>query len=136
MSRKIYVGNLNYQTTEETLNSVFSQYGEVVSAVIIKDRFTEQSKGFGFIEMADDNAIDLAVATMNGKDLDGRRIRVNIAEDKPQRPRREGFNRSGRNFNNGEGGRNREGRFNRGGSGRYNSRDSYSRDSYSNDYTY
>ena len=137
MSRKIYVGNLNYQTTEETLNSVFSQYGEVVSAVIIKDRFTEQSKGFGFIEMADDNAIDSAVATMNGKDLDGRRIRVNIAEDKPQRPRREGFNRSGRNFrDNAEGGRSREGRFNRGGSNRYNSRDSYSRDSYSNDYTY
>ncbi len=138
MSRKIYVGNLNYQTTEETLNSVFSQYGEVVSAVIIKDRFTEQSKGFGFIEMADDNAIDLAVATMNGKDLDGRRIRVNIAEDKPQRPRREGFNRSGRNFRdyNSEDGRNREGRFNRSGSKRYNSRDSYNRDGYSKDYTY
>ena len=102
-----------------------------------KVKWFNNEKGFGFIEMADDNAIDSAVATMNGKDLDGRRIRVNISEDKPQRPRREGFNRSGRNFrDNAEGGRSREGRFNRGGSGRYNSRDSYSRDSYSNDYTY
>ncbi|AEE17137.1 RNA recognition motif domain-containing protein [Treponema brennaborense] len=89
MSKKIYVGNLNYRTTEDTLSSAFSQYGEIVSAVVIKDKFTEQSKGFGFIEMADDAAADAAIADMNGKEVDGRRVRVNIAEDKPRtsRPR-------------------------------------------------
>ena len=87
MSKKIYVGNLNYATTEDTLSSLFSQYGEVVSSVIIKDRYTEQSKGFGFIEMADDSAADAAIATLNGKEVDGRRVRVNVAEDKPRRPR-------------------------------------------------
>jgi RNA recognition motif-containing protein len=90
MSKKIYVGNLNYATTEDTLSSLFSQYGEVTSSVIIKDRYTEQSKGFGFIEMSDDQAADAAIATLNGKEVDGRRIRVNVAEDKPRRPR---FNR-------------------------------------------
>jgi len=89
MSKKIYVGNLNYATTEDTLSSLFSQYGEVVSTVIIKDRYTEQSKGFGFVEMADDAAADAAITTLNGKEVDGRRVRVNVAEDKPRtsRPR-------------------------------------------------
>ncbi|HOS30585.1 MAG TPA: RNA-binding protein, partial [Treponemataceae bacterium] len=58
MAQKIYVGNMNYATTEETLSSLFSQYGEVVSAVVIKDRYTEQSKGFGFIEMSDAQAAE------------------------------------------------------------------------------
>lgn len=89
MSKKIYVGNLNYATTEETLKSSFEQFGEVLSAVVIKDRFTQQSKGFGFVEMSDDNAADAAIATMNGKDLDGRRVRVNVAEDRGPRPRRQ-----------------------------------------------
>lgn len=89
MSQKIYVGNMNYATTEETLSSLFSQYGEVTSAVVIKDRYTDQSKGFGFVEMADAQAADAAIATLNGKEVDGRRVRVNVAEDKPrtQRPR-------------------------------------------------
>lgn len=88
MSKKIYVGNLNYATTEETLKSSFERFGEVLSAVVIKDHVTQQSKGFGFVEMADDNAADAAIATMNGKDLDGRRVRVNVAEDRGPRPRR------------------------------------------------
>lgn len=90
MSKKIYVGNLNYATTEDTLSSLFAQYGEVVSTAVIKDRNTQQSKGFGFVEMADDNAADAAIATLNGKEVDGRRVRVNVAEEKPRRPR---FNR-------------------------------------------
>jgi len=93
MSKKIYVGNLNYATTEDTLSSLFSQYGEVVSSVIIKDRYTEQSKGFGFIEMSDDQAADAAIATLNGKEVDGRRIRVNVAEEKPRTNSRPRFNR-------------------------------------------
>ena len=92
MSKKIYVGNLNYATTEDTLKNSFSSFGEVLSSVVIKDRFTEQSKGFGFVEMADDSAADAAIAAMNGKEIDGRRVRVNVAEDRPQ-TRRPRFNR-------------------------------------------
>lgn len=96
MAQKIYVGNMNYATTEDALSSLFAQYGEVVSAVVIKDRYTEQSKGFGFIEMADAQAAEAAIATLNGKELDGRRLRVNMAEDKPRQSRPRGnFNRDG-----------------------------------------
>jgi RNA recognition motif-containing protein len=93
MSKKIYVGNLNYATTEDTLKNSFASFGEVLSSVVIKDRFTEQSKGFGFVEMADDSAADAAIAAMNGKEIDGRRVRVNVAEDRPQGARRPRFNR-------------------------------------------
>lgn len=112
MSSKIYVGNMNYATTAETLTSLFSQYGEVVSATVIKDRFTEQSKGFGFVEMSDEAAAEAAIAALNGKDLEGRRVRVNVAEERAprgDRPRRD-FNRDG-GFNRGP----REGGYNRGG---------------------
>jgi RNA recognition motif-containing protein len=95
MSKKIYVGNLNYATTEDTLKNNFSSFGEVASAVVIKDRFTEQSKGFGFVEMADDSAADAAIAAMNGKEVDGRRVRVNIAEERPQTRRPRYNNRDG-----------------------------------------
>ena len=106
---------MNYATTAETLTSLFSQYGEVVSATVIKDRFTEQSKGFGFVEMSDDAATETAIAALNGKELEGRRLRVNVAEERPRgdRPRRD-FNRGGNReggFNRG----NREGGYNRGG---------------------
>jgi RNA-binding proteins (RRM domain) len=106
MSKKIYVGNLNYATTEDTLSSLFAQYGEVVSTSIIKDRYTEQSKGFGFIEMADDAAADAAIATLNGKEVDGRRVRVNVAEEKPRTNSRgpRNFNRDGGNRDGGRDG--------------------------------
>lgn len=105
MAQKIYVGNMNYATTEDALTNLFSQYGEVVSATVIKDRYTEQSKGFGFIEMADNEAADAAIATLNGKELDGRRLRVNIAEDKPRNSRPRGnFGGDRGGFNNNRGG--------------------------------
>ncbi len=95
MAQKIYVGNMNYATTEDSLKNAFSQYGEVVSAVVIKDRYTEQSKGFGFVEMADDGAAEAAIAGLNGTEFEGRRIRVNQAEDRPRNPRpRPSYNRS------------------------------------------
>ena len=95
MAQKIYVGNMNYATTEDSLKNAFSQYGEVVSAVVIKDRYTEQSKGFGFVEMADDAAAEAAIAGLNGTEFEGRRIRVNKAEDRPRNPRpRPSYNRS------------------------------------------
>jgi len=94
MAQKIYVGNMSYGTTEDSLKNLFSQYGEVVSAIVIKDRFTEQSKGFGFVEMAEESAARDAIAALNGTEFEGRRIRVNEAEDRPRNPRpRSSYNR-------------------------------------------
>ena len=98
MSKKMYVGNLNYSTTEDTLQGQFGNYGDVLSVAIIKDRYTQQSKGFGFVEMADDAAAAKAIEELNGREIDGRKVRVNEAEDKPRpprRPRAEGGDRRG-----------------------------------------
>ncbi|MEM5947800.1 RNA-binding protein [Spirochaetia bacterium 38H-sp] len=82
MSFKIYVGNLNYQTTEETLRSTFEQYGEVESVKIITDRDSGYSKGFGFIEMAEQDAGEAAINALNQQELDGRQLRVNKANER------------------------------------------------------
>ncbi len=74
--KTIYVGNINYQATEEDLNNLFSQYGEVNSVKIIKDRETGRSKGFGFVEM--ENA-DTAIENLNNQEFQGRNLRVNEA---------------------------------------------------------
>ncbi len=88
MPSKIYIGNLSYSTSEDTLKNTFANYGEVVSAVIIRDRYTQQSKGFGFVEMADEQAAEAAIGGLNNQELDGRRLRVNHAESKPREQRR------------------------------------------------
>ena len=88
MSKKLYVGNLNYATTEERLREVFAPYGEILSAVVIVDRATGQSKGFGFVELADDDAAERAISTLGGREIDGRRVRVNEAEERAPRERR------------------------------------------------
>ena len=85
MAQKIYVGNLNYATTEEGLANLFGAYGEVVSTAVIKDKFTNRSKGFGFVEMADESAAQNAIAELNEKEFEGRRLRVNVAQEKPRR---------------------------------------------------
>lgn len=85
MSKKLYVGNLAYVTTEDTLKEIFSQYGEVISATVIKDRATQKSKGFGFVELADDSAAKDAISSLSGREVDGRKIRVNEAEEKAPR---------------------------------------------------
>ncbi|MBQ0003908.1 MAG: RNA-binding protein [Treponema sp.] len=87
MAKKIYVGNLSYSTTEETLRNQFSQFGEVVSVAIIMDKMTNRSKGFGFVEMAEDGAAAEAISTLNQKEIDGRKVRVNEAEERKPRPR-------------------------------------------------
>jgi len=74
MAQKIYVGNLNYATTEEGLTNLFGTYGEVVSAVVIKDKFSNRSKGFGFVEMADEGAAQNAIAELNEKEFEGSRL--------------------------------------------------------------
>jgi RNA recognition motif-containing protein len=87
MSNKLYVGNLSYRTTEDGLRNYFSNFGTVASVKIIFDRDSGNSKGFGFIEMNSDTEANAAVEGANGKDFDGRQIRVNPAMDKPRRDR-------------------------------------------------
>ena len=82
--KRIYIGNMNFSTTEESIRELFSKYGQVDSVEIIKDKYTEQSKGFGFVEMEDDIA-QKAISALNGKDFEGRRIRVNFAQEMPPR---------------------------------------------------
>jgi len=81
----IYVGNLSYRMSDGELREVFSEFGEVSSARIINDRETGRSKGFGFVEMPDDNAANSAIEALNGKEVSGRNIRVN--EARPREPR-------------------------------------------------
>jgi cold-inducible RNA-binding protein len=78
MSKKIYVGNLTFQTTETELNDLFTPFGEVESVSIITDRDTGRSKGFGFVAMNDDHA-EKAIAQLNGTDFNGRALTVNEA---------------------------------------------------------
>ena len=85
MAIKLFVGSLAWGTTDDSLKQLFSQAGTVVSANVIKDRFTGKSKGFGFVEMSSDEEAKKAMAELNGKDLDGRAINVN--EARPQAPR-------------------------------------------------
>ena len=75
----IYAVNLNYSLTEEELEKVFAEYGEVSSVKIIRDKYTDQSKGFGFVEMTDDAAAQKAIDELNGTEIKGRELRVNQA---------------------------------------------------------
>ncbi|MEI6874975.1 MAG: RNA-binding protein [Spirochaetota bacterium] len=85
MGKKLYVGNLSYNTYEDNLRALFQSFGTVVSAKIITDRDSGNSKGFGFVEMGSDDEARAAIAGANGRDLDGRQIKVNEAMDKPRR---------------------------------------------------
>jgi RNA recognition motif-containing protein len=82
VSKKLYVGNLSFNSTEEEIKAAFGQFGEVTSVTIIKDRDTGRSRGFGFVEM--ENA-DAAVAQLNGKDFGGRTLTVNEAREREDR---------------------------------------------------
>jgi len=85
MSKKLYVGNLSYSTTEEDIRDTFAKFGEVASAKLIIDPTNGRSKGFGFVEMTSDEDSDKAIAALNGTELHGRTITVN--EARPQRER-------------------------------------------------
>jgi RNA recognition motif-containing protein len=98
MSKKMYVGNMNYSTTEETLNTLFAEFGSVTSVKIITEPVTNRSRGFGFVEMENDEDADKAINALNGKEVDGRMLKINEARDK----------------NSGDGGNNRN-KFRRGG---------------------
>jgi len=90
MAKKLYVGGLSYDTVEPTLKELFAQAGTVESAVIITDRMSGRSKGFGFVEMSTEEEAQKAIEMFNGKELDGRNLTVNEA-----RPQEAGFRRSG-----------------------------------------
>lgn len=90
----IYVGNLPWSTTDDSLRAAFEVHGEVTSAKVISDRETDRSRGFGFVEMADDAAAKQAIEALNDQELDGRQLRVNEARPRddhargPRGPRR------------------------------------------------
>jgi RNA recognition motif-containing protein len=110
MTKRIYVGNLSYQTTETDLTDLFEQAGQVESVNIITDRDTGRSKGFGFVEMGGESA-DKAIAQFNGTELKGRSLTVNEARPREDRSSGHGGYGGGRNSNGGS----------RGGRGGYNS---------------
>jgi RNA recognition motif-containing protein len=95
VEKKLYVGNLSYSTSDSGLEALFATVGHVLSASVVMDRETGRSKGFGFVEMADAAAAQAAIDQLNGKELDGRAIKV--AEAKPRAPRDDrgggGYNR-------------------------------------------
>lgn len=83
---KLYVGNLSYNTTSQSLQTLFASHGEVRSAEVIMDRETNRSKGFGFVEMANSQAGNAAINALNGHDVDGRSLTVNEARPRESRP--------------------------------------------------
>lgn len=109
---KLYVGNLSFNTTNQDLNDLFGEIGQVESANIIEDRETGRSRGFGFVEMTNQADGETAISQLNGKEVDGRQLKVN--EAKPQ------GDRGGRGGGGGYGGGGRGG--NRGGGGGYGGR--------------
>ena len=119
----IYVGNLNWSLTSDDLQNLFSPYGEVVSAKIVTDKFTQRSKGFGFVEMANDAEAQAAIAQLNGSEIEGRNLVVNESRPKQEGGGGGGFKKrsfggggGGGGFKKGGGG----GGYNKGGGGGYN----------------
>ena len=94
--KKIYVGNIPFNATEQDLRDLFSEYGEIESLKIIQDQFTNRSRGFGFVEMADDQAAKKAMETLNGKDFLGKNLTVNEARPQQKRDNRRGGYGGGR----------------------------------------
>jgi RNA recognition motif-containing protein len=109
----IYIGNLNYKVRENDLQQLLAEYGEITSVKVIMDRETGRSKGYGFIEMADEEAGNKAIEELNGAEVDGKTLSVSVARPRTEAPRRSfggGGNRGG-----GYGGGNRGGGYSGGG---------------------
>jgi RNA recognition motif-containing protein len=115
MGKKLYVGNLAYSVSDSVLEQLFAAHGTVQSAQVIMDRDTGRSKGFGFVEMGNDQEAQAAIAALNGKDMDGRALTVNEARPREDRGGGGGGYRGGRG---GSGGGNRGG-YGGGRGGRY-----------------
>ena len=86
-NKKLYVGNLPWTLTNDSLKEMFAQFGEVTEAIIITDRMSGRSKGFGFVTFATEDAAGAAMQAMNEKDMEGRKIIVNVAKPREERPR-------------------------------------------------
>ncbi len=134
----IYVGNLSWNLKDQDLSNLFASHGEVVSAKIVTDKFTNRSKGFGFVEMANDDQAQAAIAALNGSEVDGRNIVVNESRPKPEGGGGGGFKK--RSFGSGGGGGGYKGggggggyKGKSGGGGGYN-RDRGGSGGYNNDY--
>ena len=109
LAKRLYVGNLSFDTSDEGMREAFSQAGEVTSATVMKDKMTGRSRGFGFVEMATDEGAAQAIDMLNGKELDGRTLTVNEARPMTERPPRRpgggfggGFGRGPRTYSNRE----------------------------------
>ncbi len=96
---KLFVGGLPFAVTDDELSALFAEYGTVTSATVIKDKFTERSKGFGFVEMSSDAEAQAAINGLHDREVGGRKITVNVARPKEDRPRRDfGGNGGGSDF--------------------------------------
>ena len=126
----IYVGNLSWNLKDQDLSNLFASHGEVISAKIVNDKFTNRSKGFGFVEMPNDEQAQAAIAAMNGTEVDGRNIVVNESRPKPEGGGGGGFKKRGFGGGGGGGGGYKKGGSGGGGGGGYN-RD---RGGYNSDY--
>lgn len=94
--KKLYVGGLSFQTTDDALSAAFAKAGTVISAIVIKDKFSGRSKGFGFVEMSTEEEAKAAIEMWNEKELDGRTVKVNEARPMEKRaPRGDNFSRGG-----------------------------------------
>jgi RNA recognition motif-containing protein len=113
LKMNIYVGNLSWNLKDQDLSDLFAPFGEVSSAKIVTDKFTQRSKGFGFVEMPNDDQAQAAIAQLNGSEVDGRNLVVNESRPKEGGSTGGGGGFKKRSFGNGGGG----GGFNRGGSG-------------------
>src|SRR5215212_1292111 len=119
----IYVGNLSWNLKDQDLANLFTPYGEVASAKIVMDKFTQRSKGFGFVEMANDEEAQAAIAQLNGTEVEGRNLVVNESRPKQEGGGGGGFKKrncgggGGGGYNKGGGG---GGGYNKGGGGVYN----------------
>lgn len=98
MEYKLYVGNLPYDVTETDIQAMFAEVGAVKSVALIKDKFSGQSKGFAFVEMENQADMDKAIATLNGRDIKGRAMTVNVARPREERRDFGGGNRGGGNY--------------------------------------
>lgn len=96
MATSVYVGNLSYDTTEETLRTLFTEFGDIEAVRLITDRYTGRSKGFAFVEMSTDEAAQQAIDALNGKEVDGRELKIDKAKPRSDRGRGGGRERQRR----------------------------------------
>lgn len=130
----IYVGNLSWNLTDQDLSNLFTPFGEVASAKIVNDKFTQRSKGFGFVEMPNDNEAQAAIAQLNGSEVDGRNLVVNESRPKEGGSGGGGFKKKSFGNGGGGGGYKKGGGFGGGGGSRGGNGGGYNRNSGSGGY--